>query len=59
MVSIETVSRFLRQLQWGALWNETLYKKGTVHKTEYSSAVTGRISMKKSSLKSLCSNGAS
>jgi hypothetical protein len=41
------------------LWNETLYKKETMHKTEYSSAVTCRISMKKSSFKSLCSNGAS
>jgi hypothetical protein len=43
----------------GALWNETLYKNGTRHRTESSSAVTGRISVKKSSFKSLCSNGAS
>ncbi len=38
------------------LWNETLYKKGTRHRTESSSAVTGQISMKKSSFKSLCRN---
>ncbi len=35
------------QARTGALWNETLYKKGTRHVTESSSAVTGRISVKK------------
>jgi hypothetical protein len=43
----------------GAQWNETQYKKGTRPGTERSSVITGQISMKKSSFKSLCSNGAS
>jgi hypothetical protein len=42
-----------------ALWNETLYKNGTRHRSQNSSTITCRISMKKSSFSSLCSNGAS
>jgi hypothetical protein len=42
-------------IKYGALWNEPLYKKGSSHRTENRSAYIGRISLKNSSFKSLCS----